>query len=70
MYTVVTTDKLLPYEVARILGVTPDTVRDMERAGRLRADRIGGMRIFNRRDVEKLRVEREARSRERAAVNS
>jgi len=59
VFKVVITDKLLPYEVAGILGITPDTVRDMERAGRLHADRIGGMRIFNRRDVEKLHAERE-----------
>ncbi len=52
-------DMLLPHEAARILGVTPDAVRAMEKNGRLHADRIGGMRVFNRRDVEKLQAERE-----------
>jgi excisionase family DNA binding protein len=40
---------------ARILGVTPDTVRYLERRGRLPALHLeSGQRVFRRSDVEEL----------------
>jgi excisionase family DNA binding protein len=42
-------------DAARLLGVVPATVRQMERDGRLPAQRTaGGMRLFRREDVERL----------------
>ncbi len=42
-------------DAARLLGVVPATVRQMERDGRLPAERtVGGMRLFRREDVERL----------------
>jgi excisionase family DNA binding protein len=52
---------LLTNEVARILDVSADTVRHLERMGRLPALRTsGGVRLFNRCDVERLARERRA----------
>ncbi len=46
-------------DAARVLGVVPATVRQMERSGRLPARRtVGGMRLFRREDVERLARER------------
>jgi excisionase family DNA binding protein len=57
-----TNPTLLTSEVARILDVSAETVRLWERQGRLRAAKTsGGVRLFDRRDVEQL-------ARERAAV--
>ena len=54
---------LLTSDAAYILKVTPDTVRYLERTGRLRALKTSrGVRLFNREDVERLAREREARS--------
>jgi excisionase family DNA binding protein len=53
---------LLTNEVAKILNVSPETVRLWERAGRLRAVRTaGGVRLFDRRDVERLSRERDSK---------
>ncbi len=42
-------------DAARVLGVVPATVRQMERSGRLPARRTaGGIRLFRREDVEQL----------------
>lgn len=42
-------------DAAGLLGVVPATVRQMERDGRLSAQRtVGGMRLFRREDVERL----------------
>ena len=50
-------------EAARILALCPETVRTLEKTGRLRAMKIGkGVRLFDRAEVEKL-----ARARETAA---
>ena len=57
--------RMLAHEAARVLGITPAAVRDMERRGDLRAQRVGGIRLFARRDVERLAAEREQRRRER-----
>ena len=56
------TAPLLTSEVARINAVAPETVRLWERSGRLRAVKTaGGVRLFDRRDVERLAREREAK---------
>ena len=53
---------LLTSEAARVFGVTPETVRHWERVGRLPAQETAtGVRLFDRRDVERLAREREAR---------
>jgi excisionase family DNA binding protein len=55
-------DFLTTSDAARILGLSPDMVRHLERAGRLRAERTpGGWRFFARAEVERLRGERETR---------
>jgi excisionase family DNA binding protein len=55
-------DFLSAADAARLLGVVPATVRQMERDGRLPAQRTaGGMRLFRREDVERLRDARTAR---------
>jgi len=54
-------DPLLTSEVARILEVSSETVRVWERLGRLPALKTGrGVRLFDRRDVERLVRERRA----------
>ena len=56
---------LLTSEVARVLGVTPETVRHWERVGRLPAQKTStGVRLFDRRDVERFARAREARTQE------
>jgi excisionase family DNA binding protein len=53
---------VLTGDAAHMLGVSPATVRDYERTGRLTAIRtIRGLRLFSKRDVERLRAEREQR---------
>jgi len=48
-------------DAARLLDLTPDMVRRMERSGQLKADRTtGNTRLFERSDVEKLARERKA----------
>ena len=54
---------LLTSEVAQILHVSAVTVRLWERQGRLSALKTGrGLRLFDRRDVERLARERETRA--------
>jgi excisionase family DNA binding protein len=46
-------------DAARILGVVPATVRQMERDGRLPAQKTAsGTRIFRKQDVERLATAR------------
>jgi DNA-binding transcriptional MerR regulator len=46
-------------DVARILEITPDGVRHLERVGKLRARRtVSGHRIFSAADVEELAAAR------------
>ena len=53
---------LLTRDVAKILDVSTERVRQLERAGALTAVRTpGGTRIFRLADVERLRRQREAR---------
>jgi hypothetical protein len=50
-------DKIFTHEAAQILGVTPDRVRRMQG---LKPERIGLVRLFDRREVEALARQREA----------
>lgn len=59
---------LLTKEAAIELDVTPDTVRHLRRIGTLRAVRVGHVFAFERRDVERLRRERERKQQRAAAV--
>lgn len=45
-------------EAARILGISSNHVRYLERTGQLTARRVGLYRIFNRQEVEQLAAER------------
>jgi excisionase family DNA binding protein len=52
---------LLTSSVAKILGVTPDTVRVWERLGRLPAIKTSnGTRLFDRRTVDQFARKRQA----------
>jgi DNA-binding transcriptional MerR regulator len=53
---------LSPADASRVLGVTTQTVRLMERRGALKvvARTEGGIRLFRRGDVEQLAAERKA----------
>jgi excisionase family DNA binding protein len=62
---------LLTNEAARILDVTPETVRHWERVGRLPAIKTArGVRLFFRGDVERLAREREDRRRSTSATRA
>ena len=63
---------LLTSEVARILNKSPETVRWYERTGRLHAVRtVTGVRLFSRRDVERLLAETAiAAARRRVSVDT
>jgi DNA-binding transcriptional MerR regulator len=53
---------LLTSQVARLLDVAPETIRLWERQGILPAVKTDkGVRLFDRRDVERLAREREER---------
>jgi DNA-binding transcriptional MerR regulator len=53
---------LLTNDAARVLGLSPQTVRVLERNGQLRALRtVNGVRLFDRRDVENLARARDER---------
>ena len=45
-------------EAARILNISSNHVRYLERTGQLRARRVGMYRIFVRKEVEQLAAER------------
>ena len=50
-------DLILSSEAARILGISAQSVRAWENAGRLRAIKTaGGVRLFSRTEVEQLRA--------------
>lgn len=52
-------DLMTTGEAARLLGLSPDMVRVLERENRLPAQRTtNGVRLFRRRDVERLADER------------
>ena len=57
-------------EAAWILGGSADTVRRLERTGALPvAKTAGGMRLFNRVDIERLRARREEQQRQTARIS-
>jgi excisionase family DNA binding protein len=63
-------DLLSVSDAARVLDVTPSTVRMMERLGKLPALRTaGGMRLFQREHVEQLAAERRAGEPAETVVN-
>lgn len=63
-------DPLLTSEAARIIGVSPETIRAWEGSGRLPALKTGrGVRLFNRSDVEQLADERRRRARGDSATS-
>ena len=54
------TEFMLTAAAARELDCTPDGVRYLDRTGRLPALRVsGGVRLFRRDDVERLRLDRQ-----------
>ena len=56
--------QMIVSEAAKLLGLTPAHVRRLEREGQLPALRTpGGVRLFNRDDVERLAAIRRARPR-------
>ncbi len=58
---------LLTAEAARVIGITPNGVRVMERRGELPAERTeSGVRLFDRTVVQRVARERERERRERA----
>jgi DNA-binding transcriptional MerR regulator len=61
---------LAPADAARILNLTPATVRSLETRGILQAEKtISGRRFFRLADVEKLAAEREQKARAAASVD-
>jgi excisionase family DNA binding protein len=54
---------ILTAEAARLIGVTPNSVRIMERRGELPAERVGSVRLFDRTVVERLARARAQRQR-------
>lgn len=60
---------LLSADVARLVGITPASVRHLASLGRLPVAAVteSGVRLFRKADVERLRREREMR---KAAIES
>jgi len=59
------TQDMLTHQVAVLGNVSPDLVRWWDRTGKLRARRVGHIRIFDRRDVDaflRQRGKRETRA--------
>ena len=56
-------------DAAQILGVTPATVRQMAQRGKLRvaATTVGGIRLFDLKEVRRMEQERQKRQEARAA---
>jgi len=62
-------DLLLPSEAARIIGVSPDSVRGYAASGKLPCMRtVSGRRLFRRSDVDALVVQRALSPRGRIPV--
>jgi excisionase family DNA binding protein len=56
-------DLLTPSDAARVLGLSPDSVRVLSDSGRLPALRtVSGRRLFRRGDVDRLAADRAAAS--------
>jgi excisionase family DNA binding protein len=62
-------DWMLGTDAARVLGVSPDRVKQIANEGGLPALRVGrrGVRVYRREDVERLAAERQAAKRAAAA---
>jgi excisionase family DNA binding protein len=60
-------DELLtPMDAARVLGLSPDMVRNLSKSGRLPTLKtVSGRRLFRRGDVERVAAEREREPRDR-----
>jgi len=56
------TAEILVGEASRLLHISTNHVRYLERTGQLRCRRIGLIRIFNRKEVERLAEERYRRA--------
>lgn len=57
-----TANLLLAHDVAKRLGLTPGRVKQLAKEGALHATRtVSGVFLFDQRDVERLRRERETR---------
>jgi excisionase family DNA binding protein len=55
-------------DVALRLGCSAERVRQLEREGKIRAEKMPrGVRVFRAEDVERLAAERERQKRERTA---
>ena len=65
-HTPMANDLLTVSEAARLLGMSSDDVRYLERHGKLRATRIGNQRIFFLRDIQRFKRAREAEARAKA----
>ena len=64
-----TLDLILTTEAAQIAHVASETIRLWERTGRLAAIKTsGGVRLFDRADVERLAQERAAAAHRQGAV--
>jgi len=59
---------ILTKEAARLLDLTPNTVRLLERRGELSAERAGSVRLFDRRVVERVARKRAKRARAQEAA--
>ena len=56
-------DLLTPSDAARVLGLSPDSVRVLSDSGRLAALRtVSGRRLFRRGDVDRLAADRARQS--------
>jgi excisionase family DNA binding protein len=64
-------DLLTPSDAARVLGLSPDSVRVLSDNGRLPAMRtVSGRRLFRRGDVDRLAAERAQQLATAAAAKS
>jgi excisionase family DNA binding protein len=60
-------DLLTPSDAARVLGLSPDSVRVLSDNGRLPGMRtVSGRRLFRRGDVDRLAAERASRAHQHA----
>lgn len=60
MYKTPETLILTTFEVSRLTGLSPDRIRQLARCGTLPSIQTGtGLRIFNRRQIEEFKRQRE-----------
>lgn len=57
-------EEILPNEAAKIAGVSRSLIQRLVDSGKLRGRRVSGMRLIDKRDVERLATERARRRRE------